>query len=527
MGLSWSFPYPSQRMPIFARNVVATSQPLAAQAGLQMLVRGGNAVDAALAAAITLAVVEPTSNGLGSDAFAIVWNGRALQGLNGSGRSPRSWSPKRFAGLTCMPQLGWDAVTIPGAVDAWVTLWRRFGKIPFEELFEPAIRYASEGFLVSPFTAERWALAPSRYQQYPGFAQAFLPSQQAPGVGDLFRLQGLAESLRTIAKTEGESFYRGSLASRMVDQAQREGGGMTLRDLGEHHSQWVAPLAKDWQGVTLHELPPNGQGITVLMALAILEKLDISSYPPESPDSIHLQIEAMKAAFSLARPQIADPEWMTCSPAALLDETLLADAAQAINLESASSPLTLFPADGGTVYLTTADATGMMVSYIQSNYKGFGSGIVVPGTGISLQNRGAGFTLEKGHPNQVDGGKRPYHTIIPAFVTQEGKPLMGFGVMGAHMQAQGHLQMMVRIFCWGQNPQAAADAPRWYIGEDGTLSLEAAFPGEARKELVRRGHFLTGRKPVSLFGGAQLIYRLDGGYCAASDPRKDGQAVGF
>jgi len=527
VSLSWTFPYPSQRMPVFARNVVATSQPLAAQAGLQMLVCGGNAVDAAIAAAIALTVVEPTSNGLGSDAFAVIWDGAVLHGLNGSGRSPRSWSPERFAGRQRMPQLGWDAVTVPGAVDAWATLSRRFGKIPFADLFEAAIRYARDGYLVTPFTADRWASAMSLYRQYPDFALTFLPNDRAPGVGELFQLQGLSETLKSIAETGGESFYRGYLAEQIVQQAGREGGAMTLQDMDEHRSQWVEPLARNWQGVTLHELPPNGQGIIVLIALAILEKLDIASYPPDSADSFHLQIEAMKASFSLASPQIADPDWMNCTCGDLLDDALLAEKAHSIVMDRASQSTVVHPNDGGTVYLTTADASGMMVSYIQSNYRGFGSGIVIPGTGISLQNRGTGFTLEKGHPNQVDGSKRPYHTIIPAFVTKNGSPLMGLGVMGAHMQAQGHLQVMIRIFCWGQNPQTAVDAPRWYIGEDGSLSLEPTFPLKARKELKRRGHILTNAQPTSLFGGAQLSYCLDCGYCAASDPRKDGQAVGF
>jgi len=527
MTLNWDFPYPSRRMPVFARNVVATSQPLAAQAGLRMLIRGGNAVDAALAAAITLTVVEPTSNGVGSDAFAMVWDGKELHGLNGSGRSPQAWSPDRFAGLTRMPELGWDAVTVPGAVDMWSTLSRSFGRLPFPDLFGPAIRYASQGFVVAPVTAAKWSEAADLYHDFPDFAAAFLPGGRAPRPGELFRPQGLAETLKIIAETHGESLYRGELTSRIVSCSRMAGGCLTEEDLASHRTEWVKPLSQTWNGVTLHELPPNGQGLTVLIALGILKRIAIEQYPVDSPDSLHLQIEAMKCAFDAAQRHIADPAWMTVEPSSLLDETSLKGIAEAIRMDRASLPTAAIPHDGGTVYLTAADEQGMMVSYIQSNYKGFGSGIVIPGAGISLQNRGAGFTLDSGYPNRVAGGKRPYHTIIPGFVMKGGAPLMSFGVMGAHMQAQGHLQMMIRIFAGHQNPQTAADAPRWYLDEDSRLSLEPGFGPDVREELKKRGHILTGEAPTSVFGGAQIIYRMPDGYCAASDPRKDGQAVGF
>jgi gamma-glutamyltranspeptidase/glutathione hydrolase len=527
MNLSWTFPYPSRRMPVFARNVVATSQPLAAQAGLQMLAHGGNAVDAALAAAITLTVVEPTSNGIGSDAFALIWDGQKLHGLNGSGRSPRVWTSSRFAGRSTMPQLGWDAVTVPGAVDAWASLSRKFGKLPFPDLFEFAIRYAADGFTVSPITAERWSLAPALFRDFPDFADAFLIGGRAPRPGEFFQPRGMAGTLRIIAETCGESFYRGELAARMVSHAQKTGGALVSADLAEHRSEWVKPLTQTWLGTTLYELPPNGQGIIVLIALGILNHLAIENYPIDSVESLHLQIEAMKMAFAITKKHIADRDWMTIEPTSLLDASFLEDLARAIRIDRAAFPASSIPPDGGTVYLTAADKNGMMVSYIQSNYHGFGSGIVIPGTGISLQNRGAGFTLEEGHPNRVDGGKRPYHTIIPGFLMQNGVPLMSFGVMGAHMQAQGHLQMMIRVIVGSQNPQAAADAPRWYLNEDSRLSLEPGFGSAIREELQHRGHRLTPDIPTPLFGGAQIIYRLPHGYCAASDPRKDGQAVGF
>jgi gamma-glutamyltranspeptidase/glutathione hydrolase len=526
MNLNWTFPYPSQRMPVFAENVVATSQPLAAQAGLQMLARGGNAVDAALAAAITLTVVEPTSNGLGSDAFAIIWDGKGLHGLNGSGRAPRQWSPSRFLGRRSMPELGWDAVTVPGAIDAWASLSLKFGKLPFVDLFESAIRYASEGFVVSPITAARWSAAPDLYRNFADFGPAFLPGGRAPITGELFRPEGMADTLKSISETRGDSFYRGLLGEKLVSCSSAAGGAMTMNDLEEHKSEWVQTLSQEWQGVTLHELPPNGQGLTVLVALGILDRLGIDQYPIDSADSLHLQIEAMKMAFALSRPEIADPPWMKIQPASLLEGSFLDEQASHIRLDRTLPPSPSLPADGGTVYLTAADQSGMMVSYIQSNYHGFGSGIVVPGTGISLQNRGAGFTLEAGHPNCVDGAKRPFHTIIPGFVIKNGAPLMSFGVMGAHMQAQGHLQMMIRIVLGSQNPQAAADAPRWFLTEESHLALEPGFSHPIRAELQRRGHLLTSA-PTPVFGGAQIIYRLPDGYCAASDPRKDGQAVGY
>ncbi len=527
MSLSWTFPYPSQRMPVFSRNVVATSQPLAAQAGLQMLARGGNAVDAALATAITLTVVEPTSNGIGSDAFSVIWDGKGLYGLNGSGRSPSAWSLSRFSGKSRMPELGWDTVTVPGAVDVWISLSRRFGKLPFADLFEPAIRYAADGFIVTPITAAKWSAAPELYADFPDFAPAFLPGGRAPLTGERFRPQGMADTLKGIAETGGESFYRGELAEKIASKAAEAGGAITRKDLAEHRSEWVKTLSQEWQGVTLHELPPNGQGLTVLIALGILEHLAVAQYPADSADSLHLQIEAMKMAFAIARPQIADPDWMKVRPMSLLDRSFLEERARSIRMDHAQFPAPTIPLDGGTVYLAAADQEGMMVSYIQSNYHGFGSGIVIPGAGISFQNRGRGFTLEEGHPNCVAGGKRPYHTIIPGFVMKEGAPLMSFGVMGAHMQAQGHIQMMVRIIAEGQNPQAAADAPRWYLTEDSLLAMEKGFGPSVTEELRIRGHRFAPETPTSVFGGAQLIYRLQDGYCAASDPRKDGQAVGF
>jgi gamma-glutamyltranspeptidase/glutathione hydrolase len=528
MNWSWDFPYPSQRMPVLARNVVATSQPLAAQAGLRMLLKGGNAVDAALAAAITLTVVEPTSNGIGSDAFALVWDGQGLYGLNGSGRSPRAWTRERFAGHAEMPMYGWDAVTVPGAVDTWVKLSERFGRLSFTELFPPALEYAEKGFPVSPKVAAQWGEAEPLYRDFPEFGRTFLIAGRAPRAGEIFRCPDQARTLQAIAESRGEALYRGSLADRIVACAGTFGGAMTLEDLASHETEWVEPIAVDYRGLRLHEIPPNGQGLAALIALGILRNHEVARYPVDSADSVHLQIEAMKIAFAEVHCHVADPAAMAAPVTDLLDPGFLRERSTEIRMDRAAHPGSKVRTGGGTVYIAAADEAGMMVSFIQSNYCGFGSGIVIPGTGISLQNRAYGFVLEEGHPNCVAGGKRPFHTIIPGFVTRKGGPLMSLGVMGRHMQPQGHVQMMVRIFDYGHNPQAACDAPRWHVTADFTVALEPGFPPEVKEELERRGHRCVESSPNSLFGGAQLVYRLESGYhCAASDPRKDGQAVGY
>jgi len=526
-SVSWAFPYPSRRMPVMGENVVATSQPLAAQAGLRMLLSGGNAVDAAVAAAITLTVVEPTGNGIGSDAFALVWDGRKLHGLNGSGRSPRAWNLKRFEGRTEMPLHGWDSVTVPGAVDLWTTLSKRFGRLSFTDLFAPAIDYARNGFPVSPITSAMWTEARHTYGHIEEFGRTFFPDGRAPRPGERFGCPPQADTLEAIADTRGEAFYRGTLAEQMIARSKADGGAMVLDDLASHRSEWVDPISQEYRGVHLHEIPPNGQGLAALIALGILRHFDLQDFPVDSADSIHLQIEAMKVGFALAHRHIGDPDTMDVSVADLLNEDLLAEFAGTIRPDRAAFQDTDILSDHGTVYLTAADASGMMVSMIQSNFTGFGSGVVIPGTGISLQNRGFGFSTQKGHPNCVDGGKRPYHTIIPGFVTCQREPLLSFGVMGGHMQPQGHVQLMVRMFDYGQNPQTASDAPRWYLCEDLRVALESGFSSAVQEGLRKKGHTLTGSDPVWGYGGAQLIWKIDPGYCAASDHRKDGQAVGY
>lgn len=523
----WDFPYASQRMPVLAANVVATSQPLAAQAGLQMLYKGGNAVDAALATAIALAIVEPVSNGIGSDAFCILWDGQQLHGLNASGRSPAGWTPEYFAGREQMPDRGWDTVTVPGCVSAWVELSSRFGKLAFGELFEAAVRYARDGYLVGPVTAKSWAGQAQILGEYEGFAQAFMPGGRTPNTGERFANADQARTLEQIAESDGAAFYQGDLAERMAADAVAHGGQLQVADLAAHQCDWVGTASQDYGAYTLHEIPPNGQGLAALIALGILQHKGLASYPVDSPDSLHVQIEAIKLALADAYRYIADPETMDVAVEQLLDPGYLAARAELIDMDSAGDPGHGTPVTGGTVYLTAADADGMMVSFIQSNYMGFGSGIVVPETGISLQNRGSGFVLQDGHPNQVGPRKRPFQTIIPAFLTRAGQPVMSFGLMGGTMQAQGHMQMVVRLADYNQNPQAAADAPRFQAMQGREVAIETEFSAATLDELARRGHQLRRMPRDPMFGGAQLIHRLADGYCAASEPRKEGQAVGF
>jgi gamma-glutamyltranspeptidase/glutathione hydrolase len=528
-AIGYDLPYPSQRSPVLARNVVATSQPLAAQSGLRMLLAGGNAIDAAIATAITLTVVEPTANGVGSDAFAIVWDGRTLHGLNASGRSPAAWSPARFALLDQMPARGWDSVTVPGAVSAWVALSERFGKLPFPRLFEPAISYAEHGFAVSPVIAALWSRIAGKYRGQPGFDEVFLPGGRAPHAGERFINPALARSLEAIAATKGAALYQGPLGEALVRHAAAHGGVMTMADLAEHRVDWCGTLKRSIDGLAVHEIPPNGQGIATLIAIGILAHLGMARHPPDSAEAIHLQIEAMKLALTDVEAFVGDPQAMAIDPGTLLDDAYLAARAEQIDPARAGDFAAGAPRQGGTVYLAAADADGMMVSYIQSNYEGFGSGVVVPGTGISLQNRGWGFSLERGHPNEVGPRKRPFHTIIPGFAMRGGEPAISFGLMGGPMQAQGHLQLALRMHLSGQNPQAASDAPRWQVISGRKVSVEAGMSDETVRGLAKRGHLIQKEAPEAAFafGGAQIIVCTDAGYVGGSDHRKDGAAVGF
>lgn len=526
---AYESPYRTGSKPVLARNMVATSQPLAVQAGLRMLADGGNAMDAALAAAITLTVVEPTANGVGSDAFSIVWDGKELHGLNASGRSPAGWTPERFAGLPAMPERGWESVTVPGAVAAWVDLSQRFGKLPFERLFDAAIGYARDGFNVTPHISFLWKAGASILAKEPGFAEHFLPNGRPPVAGEVFRNPNLAATLEKIAATRGKAFYEGELADRMAASAREHGGGLTEADLAAHRNDWCGTIAMPFRGVAAHEIPPNGQGIATLMALGILQHTEIADLDPDDAPSMHLQIEAMKLAFSDVDRHITDPAHMRVPVEELLSPDYLAGRARLIDRNAAGVPATGIPTHGGTIYVSAADASGMMVSFIQSNFAGFGSGVVVPGTGISLQNRGIGFTLEKGHVNEVGPNKRPFHTIIPGFAMGDDGPVMSFGVMGGQMQAQGHLQLFLRTQVRRQNPQDAIDAPRWRVGKGRSVALEWSMPDSVTDRLRSLGHEISREAPDNSFGfgGAQAICRIDGGYVGGSDRRKDGQVSGF
>nr|WP_314876916.1 gamma-glutamyltransferase family protein [uncultured Pseudomonas sp.] len=527
--LDYSQPYPSARSPVMGNNMVACSQPLAAQAGLEMLRTGGNAIDAAIAAAMVLTVVEPTGCGIGSDAFAIIWDGKELQGLNASGRSPQGWTPEYFSGQSEMPQRGWGSVTVPGAVSAWVALSERYGKLPFARLAEPAIAYAQNGYQVTPIISELWRLGAEKLKDQPGFAECFLPGGKAPKAGEKIRLRDHAQTLKIIAETKGESFYRGELAQTIIAHANANGSVMSLDDLASHSVDWIETLSVPYAGAMVHELPPNGQGIATLAGLTMLEALGVGDHPVDSVETIHPVLEAMKLALADLQHHVADKDHMHVQADHLLDADYLKGRAALVN-EKASNPGHGSPQAGGTVYLSAADESGMMVSFIQSNYMGFGSGVVVPGTGISLQNRGAAFTLDPEHVNTVAPGKRPFHTIIPGFVMNaDGTPLMSFGLMGGPMQAQGHLQLMMRILRYKQNPQAAADAPRWRIEAGLHVSVERSFDHQLAEALCTKGHAVEFEDPsgVFAFGGAQIIQRTEHGYVGGTDPRKDGLVAAF
>ncbi len=534
----WSNGYPSTRLPVFARNVVSTSHPLAAQAGLRVMQQGGNAVDAAIATAAVMMLVEPCSNGLGSDMFCILWDGERLHGLNASGPAPASWTPEYFrrkhgADATRPPKRGWDSVTVPGAVGGWVALSERFGKLPFADLLAPAIETAERGYAVPFVVQEKWAAAAPLLEAEPGWAEAFLPKGRAPEVGERFTFAAAARSLRAIAETRGAALYGGEIAEAAAAHAAANGGSITARDFAAYEAEWVETIGMDAWGHRLHEIPPNGQGIAALIALGIARHLDLGSMPVDSALCQHLQIEAMKLGFADAYEHVADLRGgMRLTAAQMLDDAYLAERAKLIDPKRAQRFAHGHAPKGGTIYLTAADERGMMVSFIQSNYMGFGSGVVVPGWGLSMQNRGHGFVLDTKSPNCVAPGKRPFHTIIPAFLTRDGKPQMSFGVMGGNMQPQGHLQTLVRMLAHGQQPQAACDAPRWRFNEGLEINVEAAMPAATVQGLLDRGHQATViDDSYQDFGAGQFIWRLGDpaveGYVAASDPRRDGQAAGY
>jgi len=518
--MDWSLPYCSTREPVLGENLVSCSQPLATQAGIEMFRKGGNAVDAALAAAITSTVVEPCANGIGGDAFAIVHDSVKLHGINGSGKSP-ALMPTAIDGE--MPSVGWLPVTVPGEVSVWVMLHERFGSLPFEDLFVPAIGYARDGFLVSPQTATRWQNGTNRFRDSEEWCSTFLFDGKAPKVGQKITLPDHANTLQDIATTRGESFYRGVIAEK-IDEASREHGGFLRKeDLANHKSIWVEPLSVEIDGARISELPPNGQGIAALIALKIVEATGIDMAMCDSPKVLHVQIEAMKRAFSDAQAFVADPDISGDCSDLLADKRIKAHATS-ISSEATIIDSGAIPRYSSTVYLATGDAAGMQCSFIQSNFEGFGSGMVVPGTGIALQNRGRGFSLDPNHPNCIGPNKRPFHTIIPGFLEQGGLRTP-FGVMGGPMQPQGHLQVLCRLLFAHQNPQSALDAPRWKLIGGKKVAIEPGFSHSVYDMLEKMGHELELAKSKTVaFGGGQIVQGLSIGYAGASDSRRDGQA---
>lgn len=539
---------PGRRPPAFARNgAVATSQPLAAQAGLALLRAGGNAVDAAVAAAAALTVVEPCSNGLGSDAFALVWSEGRLHGLNGSGRAPgRLTAPAlRGLGLAAVPDVGWPSVTVPGAVRAWADLHGRFGRLPFADVLAPAIALASEGFPVSPVVAWGWErgvravadrLARETDASASGFLPHFAPGGRAPRLGETWRSDALAASLGAIAASGGAAFYSGDLAARLVAFSDATGGHLTADDLAGHRSEWVDPIAAPYRDHEVWEIPPNGQGIAALITLRILDGFEVGEVagfgrsggpvPPDaSPDAAawHRQVEAVKLALADTHALVGDPAAVDVPVEALLSDAHAARRRALIGAR-AVPPTPVDPRASDTVYLCAADGEGQLVSFIQSNFAGFGAQIVVPGAGIALQNRGSGFSLAPGHPNELDSGKRPFHTIIPGFLTRGGVPVGPFGVMGGHMQAQGHVQVVIDTVDLGDDPQTALGRPRWFWDAAGARVLVEASAGTGVVDALRaRGHAVDVAPHAAVFGRGQAIWRRDDGtLVAGSEPRADG-----
>ena len=540
MTFNFSNPYTSTRLPVFARNIVSTSHPLAAQAGLRILWQGGNAVDAAIAAAAVLTIVEPVSCGLGSDAFCILWDGKALHGLNASGRAPQAWTPDYFQkkyGPDAMqpPKRGIDSVTVPGAVASWVAMSERFGKLPFADLMQSAIEIAERGYLLSVVVQEKWAAPVEELRSQPGFTEHFLPKGRAPQVGELFQFPAAARGLRAIANTNGQAFYGGEIAHALEKFSNAHGGSLKASDFAAYQADWVTPIAQNYRGHTLHEIPPNGQGIAALITLGILGNFDLAALALDGVDSQHLQIEAMKLAFADVYRYVADEASMEVTAQQMLDPSYLKQRAALIDMKKAQDFKAGNPAKGGTIYLTAADENGMMVSFIQSNYMGFGSGCVEPAFGISLQNRGHAFAVRTGGlnlANLVAPGKRPFHTIIPAFLTKDGQPVMSYGVMGANMQPQGHVQTLVRMLDYQQNPQTACDAPRWRYNDGLVINVESAMDPHTVKGLQALGHQMEViNDSYQDFGSGQFIWRMGDpkvqGYVAASDSRRDGLVAGF
>ncbi|MCL2222299.1 MAG: gamma-glutamyltransferase [Oscillospiraceae bacterium] len=524
-------PYLTQRKPVYGtKGMIATSQPLAAEAGLEVLQKGGNAVDAAIATAAALTVVEPTSNGIGGDAFAIVWIDGKMHGLNSSGYAPKSISidAVQALGHNEMPPDGFIPITVPGAPAAWANLSSRFGKLTLKQCLAPAVTYATDGYPLSPVLAENWALAYMHFcktataPEYKAWFDTFAPKKTSPPkVGEIWNSPAHAETLLEIAETNAESFYRGRLANTISNHITKLGGFLTKADLEEYTPQWAEPISANYRGYDVWEMPPNGQGLVALIALNIFNEFDIANASFEN--SCHMAFEAMKLAFTAGKEFITDPNYMTVS----VEELLSKEYAQKLRnkiTDTALEPAPINPNSGGTVYLCTADKDGNMVSFIQSNYMGFGSGIVIPGTGISMHNRGADFSLDPKHANALAPQKKTYHTIIPGFLTKDGVPIGPFGVMGGYMQPQGHMQVIINTVDYNLNPQAALDCPRWQWIEGKNFEVESAFCEDVRESLIKRGHKVTSSERTGKFGRGQIIWRdtASGVLCGGTESRCDG-----
>ncbi len=526
------YPYSSRRMMKFAKNgMVATSQTLAAQAGLSILRKGGNAVDAAVATAASLTVLEPASNGIGSDAFALVWSDGELHGLNSSGPSPKNISINKLRdnGFEEMPKYGFEPVTVPGTPAAWFELSNEYGDLSFRELLQPAITYAEEGFPVSPVLGKNWSKNYKIYRELEGeefsnWFDTFAPNGRPPEIGEIWRSSDHADTLRSIGRSKSESFYKGKLAEKIDEFSKEFDGYLFKEDLESFKPQWVDPVKVNYRGFDVWELPPNGQGLVALMALNILKEFEFDC--KNDLDTYHKQIEALKLAFSDGKKYITDPDYMRVSVDDLLSDDY---AKQRKNLieEKAINPSHGEPKEGETVYLATADNDGNMVSYIQSNYTGFGSGLVVPNTGIALQNRGNTFSLNPNDANSLQPNKRTYHTIIPGFLTNNKEPIGPFGVMGGYMQPQGHLQIIMNTIDFKLNPQAALDAPRWRWEGNKKIDLEHKFPENIAKSLKRKGHSINWALEPDEFGRGQIIWKEDDVLAGGTEPRTDGAIVGW
>lgn len=537
----WDFATRSEVIAV--HGMACTSQPLATQAALDILKAGGNAIDAAIAANAVLGLVEPISNGIGGDLFAIVWDAESKQlyGLNASGRSPASLTLEYFRekGYEKIPAYGPLSVSVPGCVDGWFELHKRFGSMDMKNILQPAISYAREGFPVSEIIAYYWAGNARSLSRFPHVREVYMPGGKAPGKGEIFKNPYLANTLDNIAEGGRDAFYKGEIARTIATFMKEQGGFLSYEDLAGHSSEWVAPVSTTYRGYEVWELPPNGQGIAALQILNILEGYDIASMGFGSSEYIHHFVEAKKLAFEDRAKYYADPAFNDLPVRELISKEYAAKRRELINPERASRNLDAGEMEhGNTIYMTVADSHGNMVSLIQSNFRGMGSGMCPPGLGFILQDRGELFTLEEGHYNVYEPGKRPFHTIIPAFITKDGLPHMSFGVMGGSMQPQGHAQIVVNMIDFGMNLQEAGDAPR--IRHDGSsqptgskmtdggeVNLESGFSQECIRELMKRGHHV--QYSNGGFGGYQAILRdqKNGVYLGASESRKDGQAAGY